>query len=222
MERKLEKEVMDDKDQVLAYANADFSSSNNLLIDEISNNDLSKLNRILDLGCGPAAIPIGLADKFNRLHIMAVDASEEMLEIASENIQLRNLNTRINLVHGAIPNLKEAFKDQRFDIIISKDLLHHLPDPLVFWEEIKSLSGKGTLIYVMDLIRPEQESEAEKMVQMVSGNEAEVLKEDFYNSLLAAFTITEIKQQLKTTGLDFEVGEFGTRHFLVKGIFNGV
>ncbi len=218
MERKLEKEVMDSKDQVLAYAKADFCSSNNLLINEINYNNLSKLNRILDLGCGPSTIPIGLADRYNGIHITAVDASLEMLNVASEHIQQRNLHKQIKLVHGAIPGLKEILKDERFDIIISKDLLHHLPDPLVFWEEIKCLSGKGTLIYVMDLIRPEQESVAEKIVQMVSGNEAEVLKEDFYNSLLAAFTITEIKQQLNTTGLDFEVGKFGFRHFLVKGV----
>jgi ubiquinone/menaquinone biosynthesis C-methylase UbiE len=218
MERKLEKEVMDDKDQVLAYAEADFSSSNNLFIDEISSNDLSKLNRILDLGCGPAPIPIGLADRFNDLHITAVDASQEMLDIASEQIKLRNLNSPINLVNGAIPGLKEIFKDEEFDIIIAKDLLHHLPDPIVFWEEIKSLSGKGTLIYVMDLERPAHESEAKNMVQSVSGNEAEILKEDFYNSLLAAFEINEVKQQLEETELHFEVGKFGSRHFLVKGV----
>lgn len=63
MKRKLEKEVMDDKDQVLAYANADFSSSNNLLIDEVNKNNLSKLKSIIDLGCGPASISIGLLEK---------------------------------------------------------------------------------------------------------------------------------------------------------------
>lgn len=218
MKRKLEKEVMDDKDQVLAYANADFSSSNNLLIDEVSKSNLSMLNSILDLGCGPANIPISLLEKNPGLHIKAVDASEEMLNIARKNIRSLNLSKQIELIHGTIPGLKNIFKDEEFDIIMSKDLLHHLPDPIVFWKEIKSLSRKGTLIYVMDLVRPEQESEAEKIVQSVSGNEAAVLKEDFYNSLLAAFTIPEIKKQLKTMNLQFEVKRSGNRHFLAKGI----
>ena len=208
---------MDDKDQVLAYANADFTSSNKLLIHEVSKNDFSKLKSILDLGCGPADVPIGLTKKSIQLHITAVDASEEMLNIARKHIQLVNLNKQILLVHGAIPGLKQIFKDEEFDTIISKDLLHHLPDPLIFWEEIKSLAGKGTIIYVMDLIRPEQESEAKKIVQSVSANEAEILKEDFYNSLLAAFTVSEIKQQLKTVGLEFKVEQFGQRHFLARG-----
>lgn len=141
-----------------------------------------------------------------------------MLNIARKNIRSLNLSKQIELIHGTIPCLKNIFKDEEFDIIISKDLLHHLPYPIVFWKEIKSLSRKGTLIYVMDLVRPEQESEAEKIVQSVFGNEAAVLKEDFYNSLLAAFTIPEIKKQLETMNLQFDVKRSGNRHFLAKGI----
>jgi ubiquinone/menaquinone biosynthesis C-methylase UbiE len=218
MERRLEKEVMDDKEQAIAYARADFSSSNKLLINEISRQDLSGPKNLLDLGCGPAAIPIRLAEKFPELNITAVDASEEMLNIAKELVQLCNLQNRVAIVHGSIPGLKSILNNQEFDFIISKDLLHHLPDPLVFWEEIKNLSNKGTQISVMDLVRPEKESDAAKIVQAVSGKEAKVLQEDFYNSLLAAFTIAEIEQQLASAGLAFEVSAFGERHFLVKGV----
>lgn len=217
MKRKLEKEVMDDNEQVFAYANADFSTSNNLLIDEINRNNLSRPATILDLGCGPADIPIGLVKKNPGLHVTAVDASQEMLSIAEKHIRLLNLTEQIALVQATIPGLKSLFKNDVFDVIISKDLLHHLPDPLIFWKEIKSLSRKTTLIYVMDLIRPEQESDAKNIVVSVSGDEATILKEDFYNSLLAAFTIQEIKQQLETVGLEFEVKRLGERHFLAKG-----
>lgn len=48
-------------------------------------------------------------------------------------------------------------------------------------------------------------------------NVPEVLKEDFYNSLLAALAIPE-KKQLETTYLEFEVKRSGNRHFLAKEI----
>jgi vacuolar-type H+-ATPase subunit C/Vma6 len=70
----------------------------------------------------------------------------------------------------------------------------------------------------MDLLRPANESEAQKIVQSVSGKEAEILKEDFYNSLRAAFTVQEIKQQLETADLKFEIEKFGSRHCLIKGV----
>ena len=38
--------------------------------------------------------------------------------------------------------------------MLSKDLLHHLPDPMVLWEEIKRLGRPGAAVYVMDLVRP--------------------------------------------------------------------
>ena len=69
----------------------------------------------------------------------------------------------------------------------------------------------------MDLLRPETEIQAKKIVESVSGDEDPLLRADFYNSLLAAFTIPEVKDQLKKAGLRFEVKAVSERHFLVKG-----
>ena len=68
----------------------------------------------------------------------------------------------------------------------------------------------------MDLLRPKSKNDAEDIVESVSNNESKFLKTDFYNSLLAAFTIKEIKQQLKTANINFDIKKMGNRHFLVE------
>ncbi|MFB6456897.1 class I SAM-dependent methyltransferase [Chitinophaga sp. Hz27] len=218
MKRKLEKEVMDDTDAVSAYAEADFKASNQLFIDRINSNLPSTATTILDLGCGPADIPVTLAKLNNRLHITAVDASKEMLDIATTRIQKQLVQKQVELKQGKIPGLETILGDIHFDIIISKDMLHHLPAPLHFWREIKRFAKSGTMVYVMDLLRPHAADEARSIVETVAANEADILKEDFYNSLLAAFTLEEILQQLTIAGLALTVAPFGTRHFLASGI----
>ena len=77
------------------------------------------------------------------------------------------------------------------------------------------------MIYVMDLFRPSTEQAARDIVESVSAEEAPVLKQDFYNSLLSAFTVSEIKEQLHKVALALEVVEISERHLLVKGVVRG-
>ena len=55
------------------------------------------------------------------------------------------------------------------------------------------------------------------IVESVSANESPLLKKDFYNSLLAAFTPTEIQDQLRAAGLNLGTEQLGPRHFCVSG-----
>jgi ubiquinone/menaquinone biosynthesis C-methylase UbiE len=215
MDRVLEPEVMDDEQQAIAYARADFSSSNQVFVEGLLDACSSGLRSILDLGCGPGDIPIRLARARSSLRITALDASEVMVRLAKEAVEEAGLTERVQVVQGRIPGL--ALPVRGFDAIISKDLLHHLPDPMVFWEEVKRLGRDGTVIYVMDLFRPETEQMAREIVESVSANEPEVLKRDFYNSLLAAFTPDEVRDQLRRAGLALEVEVVSERHMRVKG-----
>ncbi len=61
MERILETEVMDGAIEAIAYANADFSDSNALFVNDVHTEFGKHLVNVIDLGCGPADIPIRLA-----------------------------------------------------------------------------------------------------------------------------------------------------------------
>lgn len=214
MDRILEPEIMNDAQQVSAYAGADFSSSNQLFVSKVLEDNSDKLKKILDIGCGPADIPIRIVTANPKLSVTAIDASKEMLAYAKKVIRKENLENKIRLIHSKVPGLTIK---EKFDAVISKDLLHHLPNPVLFWEEIKRLSIEGMHIFVMDLIRPDSKEVAKKIVERISGGEQKILKVDFYNSLLAAFTVDEIRKQLKSVSLNFKIDIIGGRHFLVWG-----
>lgn len=216
MDRILEPEVMDDEQQAVAYAKADFSSSNQMFVDGLVDAYGAKLGTVLDLGCGPGDIALRLARAKSSIYVIAVDASEAMVYLAHDAAEAADLLRRVRVVRGRIPGLR--LRAGGFDAIISKDLLHHLPEPMVLWEEIKRLGRPGAVVYVMDLFRPESEEAARRIVETVSANEHEILKRDFYNSLLAAFTPDEVRDQLRQAGLNLEVDVVSERHIRIRGL----
>ena len=76
-------------------------------------------------------------------------------------------------------------------------------------------------MFVADLYRPSSREAARQIVETYSANEPEVLKTDFYNSLLAAFTPAEIEAQLASAGLShFTVQRLDDRHVIVSGVMS--
>jgi ubiquinone/menaquinone biosynthesis C-methylase UbiE len=216
MERVLEREIMDDEEQALAYAAADFSSSNQTFVDGLLSGYGSRLRNVLDIGCGPGDIPIRLVRANSVLQIAAVDASDAMLRLADKAVRNAGFSERITLIRSHVPGLPGVVG--HFDAVLAKDLLHHLPDPTVFWDEVRRLALGWTVIYVMDLFRPPTEKDAWDIVESVSADEPEILKTDFYNSLRAAFTVDEVAEQLRRADLNLTVSAVSERHMLVEGV----
>ena len=63
------------------------------------------------------------------------------------------------------------------------------------------LVRSGAPVLVMDLLRPESPEAAQAIVDQYAANEPDILRRDFYNSLLAAFTEDEIGSQLARMNL---------------------
>jgi ubiquinone/menaquinone biosynthesis C-methylase UbiE len=215
MKRVLEPELMDDERQAIAYAKADFSASNQFFVDSLIR-DFPGLARALDIGCGPGDVGIRLARAAPGLHVTAIDGSASMITLARDAVKAAGLEGRVALRQGFVPGV--SLESTGFDAVLSKDLLHHLPDPAVLWEEIKRLGRPGAVVWVMDLLRPETYEAARRIVDAVAANEDPILREDFYNSLCAAFTLDEVRGQLIAAGLDLRVTQVSDRHMLITGI----
>ncbi len=215
MERILEPELMDDEQQSIAYAKADFSTSNQLYVDSLVRDFATQLRAVVDIGCGPADVVIRLAKAAPRAAITAIDGSAPMIALGRTAAREAGVDDRLTLLHTRIPGPPP--ESQSFDAVLSKDLLHHLPDPLVLWNEVTRLGRPRAAVYVMDLVRPDSEETARAMVKEGAGSEHSILQHDFYQSLLAAFTIDEVRAQVATAGLDLTVGPIGVRHMLIKG-----
>ena len=219
MLRTLEPEIMDDEQQALVYARADFSSSNQWYVDHLVADYPDHLGKVVDIGCGPGDVMLRLAAARPNIRITAIDGSAPMIDLARQAVRAANLQARVTPMQGYIPGL--ALDEHSFDAILSKDLLHHLPEPMVLWSEAKRLGRAGAAIYVMDLIRPATTQDARKIVENVAPDEHPILKEDFYNSLCAAFTVEEAKAQVDKAGLPLEVAQVSDRHMVIKGVFHG-
>lgn len=215
MLRVLEPEIMDDAEQALAYARADFATSNQSFVDSLLADYSEPLLDVVDIGCGPCDVMVRLARAQPSTRITAVDGSAAMIELGVQAVREVGLEARVTAMQGTIPGL--ALPERSFDAVVSKDLLHHLPDPAALWSEARRLGRPGAILYVMDLIRPETQQDARAIVERVASNEHPILKQDFFNSLCAAFTIEEVKLQLQDAGLALQVRCIGDRHMLIQG-----
>lgn len=216
MERVLEPELMDDERQSIAYAKADFSTSNQFFVDGLIRDFPNHLHTVVDIGCGPGDVDVRLARAVPRIQITAIDGSAPMLALARDAVRAAGLQKRVTLVEGYIPGV--ALPDRSYDAVLSKDLLHHLPDPSVLWEEVARLGRPGAAIYVMDLVRPPTTADAHRIVDTVAANEDPILRDDFYNSLCAAFTPDELRVQVTSAGLQLEIVQVSDRHMVAKGL----
>ena len=201
MKRTPEPELMDSPVQTRAYADADFSDSNALFVTQFMEGipDLDRSGRLVDLGCGPADICIRLTDVLPGWRITGLDAGENMLRRAAEAIERAGKQDRIELRLSHLPDT--GLEAGSFDVVLSNSLLHHLPEPMTLWESVRSLGRAGAAVTIMDLRRPASEEQAEALVGMYVEDAPNVLKEDFFNSLLAAYTPEEILRQLKQAGM---------------------
>ena len=217
MDRTLEPELMDDPEQALIYARADFEQENQGFVDRFREYfpDFSE-GHVVDLGCGPGDIPIRFARVFPSCRITGVDASAPMLRLAEAAVQQVGLSDRI------------TFRCERFqdlagvsvaDAAISNSLVHRVRNPLQFWHTLRLVVKPGSPVLVMDLLRPDSPEEAQTVVDRYAAKEPEILRRDFYHSLLAAFTEDEVAAQLAEMNLSrLMVDVPDDRHWVVGGV----
>lgn len=217
MQRIPEVELMEDEEQALAYARADFEEPHAMFIrlfgELFDGQEIA--GRVLDLGCGTADITMRFVEAYPQCHLDGIDGSESMLRHGHESVTRRGLAGQINLIHGYLPGV---LLGHRYDAAISNSLLHHMQDPMVLWDTIKQFTKPGAPVFVMDLLRPVDKGQAKALVEENTGNEPDILKRDFYNSLLAAYSTHEVKDQLDRAALGhLSIKVVSDRHFVVSG-----
>lgn len=186
MERIVEKETMDDNEQVQAYFEANRETYMYMFKVGYCSAKKKVPDSLLDIGCGPGDLTLEFAKLHPDIPVTGIDTSAEMLALAGE---------RENLTFKQISVTDVT---DRYDRIISSLALHHFHDPMDFWNSIKRINPRD--VYIIDLVRPETEEEIQRFIN--GKPYTPEFKKDFENSLRAAFTIDEIKEQLKEVGFE--------------------
>ncbi len=219
MKRRVEPELMEEADQALAYTEADFSEPNALFLRLLQELEPGRLDGALalDLGCGPADIVRTFLATYPQAHCDALDGSAAMLKHAREALdRLPGLANRCRLIQDLLPS--EQLPAAHYDLILSNSLLHHLHDPRVLWQTVRHCAKPGAIVLIMDLMRPPSAGWAEALVSTYASDVPEVLRNDFRNSLFAAFEPNEVAAQLVEAGIDgLEIAVVSDRHLAVWG-----
>jgi SAM-dependent methyltransferase len=219
MERVVEPELMDDEAQARAYAEADFEEPNSRFV-ALCRDFVGSLPRgaaVLDLGCGPGDITLRIATAHPGIEVHGLDGSAAMLSFGRAALDAdAALRERVTFIAGLVPDA--TLPRAHYEAVVSNSLLHHLHDPGGLWRMIRAHGAPGAPVLVMDLMRPPSTAAAQALVDEYAAAEPEVLRRDFYNSLLAAFEPGEVREQLEAAGLGhLSVAEASDRHLVVSG-----
>lgn len=202
MQRVPEPALMNDPEQVAAYAGRDLDSAYWLFVQCFHKYfpGLVPDGAILDLGCGPAAIPLRLARLFPNCEIHGVDGSPHMLAHGRQAVKRENLEHQVQLIHGILPD-RFRMPRSRYEVIISNSFLHHLADPMILWNALHDYSLPNAAILIVDLIRPTSAEHSCVVVEKYMPDAPPLLRQDMMHSLGAAFTMDEVASQLQRAGL---------------------
>lgn len=200
IDRVLETEFMDSLEQAVAYDRMDHAAVNQVFVDDL----LAWLGprdgptAVLDLGTGTAQIPIELCRRDPRLRVVGIDAAASMLEVARENVRRAGLINRIKL---RLADAKSMVAE-KFPVVMSNSLVHHLPEPRVFFAQASVLCAAGGWIFARDLLRPADAAEWRQLVVTYAGDAEPDQRQMFADSLRAALTLNEVRELVDVAGFD--------------------
>jgi ubiquinone/menaquinone biosynthesis C-methylase UbiE len=150
-----EPEVMGEADAVEAYASAatqDYLDAvDDTLVEQVLCFGPLK-GWLLDLGTGPGCIPIKIAQRSPELRVVGLDRSWPMIQGARRAAAREKLDGRAFFMLADAARL--SFRSAFFDVVISNSLLHHLPQPVVVFNEMARVAKPEGLVLLRDLRRP--------------------------------------------------------------------
>ena len=220
MQRQPEPELMEGRQQVQAYAAADFGAGDahtlgllTGLIDQTG--ALPPFPTLVDLGCGPGNITLRLAKAFPEARVIGVDGSSEMLAVAEHRAKALALNVEFRCCD------LRSLDALRADLVTSNSLLHHLHQPDLLWRTTAAIAAPGCRVLHRDLRRPSSMDALDQLQQRHLSDAPSLLIRDFRASLAAAFEIQEVEDQLHEAGLgSWTVEPEDDRYLVVSGLVN--
>ena len=161
----------------------------------------SRSGRILDLACGPADITVRFARAYPEARLVGLEGSPPMLALGRQRVAEAGLDARDRLrAHGAARPRPHPARHVR------RGRVHELAAPLprprgAVGGDARHRRDRRVPVRPGPLPARLPRARRRRIVDQYAAGEPEVLRRDFYNSLCAAFTPSEIEAQLAAAGL---------------------
>ena len=154
----------------------------------------------LDVGTGPGIFPIEIAANLPGVEFVAIDLSPAMIKTAQANARERGLEDRVHFQIGSAYAL--PLKDKSVDLVLCVHTMHHLEDPLTFFNEAARVLKEGGKCVMVDLRRDSPKSLALlfDLMWRIMIREKKA-RDGLWNSLKASLTIEECKRALEHSSL---------------------
>ena len=186
--------------EAIEYHQMDHSGVNWQFVDDLlSGGHIGE--QVVDLGCGPAQIPIEICRRSSDVMVMAIDGEIEMLELAKVDIDMAGLLERIMLQHADVDDMND-FEEGLADTVVSNSLIHHLDNPEVGFQVAHRLTRDGGRIFLRDLYRPDSSDQIEALVEQYAGRENAEAQQLFRQSFHASLTLDEVRSLVGGLGID--------------------
>ena len=192
MQRVLEPEVMDSWEEAVEYDAMDFTEVNTAFAQRAIALKPPLTAKVLDAGTGTARIPVLLCSKYPHWQVFGIDLAQNMLQIGVKHVEQAGLQDQIVL--ELVDAKQLPYKDEDFEMVVSNSLVHHLPDPLPFFRELKRVLKPNGAILIRDLIRPSDQETMNNLVESIGTEYDTHQKQLFRDSLHAALTLDEVNQ----------------------------
>jgi SAM-dependent methyltransferase len=133
----------------------------------LANNDLGRVRRVLDVGCGPGTN----TKHFAHVDYLGIDFNERYIESA------RRRHGR-DFIVADVRNYRSAPGD-RFDFVLANSFLHHLntEDVLGILSHMRSLLAEDGYFHTVELVMPPDRSIARLLAHWDRGDFARPLEE---------------------------------------------
>jgi ubiquinone/menaquinone biosynthesis C-methylase UbiE len=211
MQRVLEPEVMDTWEDAIEYDSMDFTEVN-MAFAKLAVELGPSTGYVLDVGTGTARIPILIGQMRPHWQLTAIDFSKNMLLVGGRNVEAAGLQQQIQLEW--VDAKQMPYSDHHFDMVISNSIVHHLPDALPFFREVKRVLKPNGGIFLRDLLRPADQATMDAHVSSIGAEYNDYQKKLFGDSLNASFTLDEVNHLVQAAGLEgVKVYQSSDRHW---------
>ncbi len=208
-----EREVMSGEEEAEAYASATALRHLEALDDEFIDRALSlgvDSGDVLDIGTGPAQIPIKLALRNPSFIIHGIDMSEAMLRKAAVDAVQWGVEMRILLNYGDAKDL--PYDPGLFDMVLCNSVLHRVADPIRLIREMARVCKDSGALLLRDLRRPNRLLCRYHLWRHGASYEGK-MRELFEASVRAAYTLEELRALVEESGVPrLKVRRMGAPH----------